>query len=260
MTRDSRCTLTKVRPLSEDRSLAAVLEGEDQVLACRYAVADCLELERGVHLPSELVDGAGLLGLLVLDGLMVRQVVVADRRCGELVGPRAILRPWDDFGQTAPMPFEVEWRVVEDMRLALLDRRFLATIVRWPRLIEAVVERTVERAQTLAFEVAIHCLQHVDLRLHVLFWHLADRYGKVTPQGIHLPLRLSHQDLAELVGAARPSVSTALKRLAERGQVWRRDDRTWMLAPDPPAELRDMRGRREPQGEEHEFVARVVEI
>jgi CRP/FNR family cyclic AMP-dependent transcriptional regulator len=231
-----------VHLLDHDRTLAAALSPEDLAVARRYAVAECLEVEKGSYRPAEIVQGDGLLGLLVLDGLLIRQVLVAERRCGELVGPLAILRPWDDFGGAAPLPFEVKWRVIEDTRVAVLDRRFLVTIVRWPSLIEVVMERMVERAHTLAFNVAIHCLQHVELRLVALFWHLADRFGRVTPEGIHLPLPLSHADLAELVGAARPSVSTALKELASARQVWRREgERTWMLSTEPPQELRDMR-------------------
>ncbi len=233
-----------VRILDLDRSLGAGLSEEELAVARRYAVADVVELPQGRHHPRDLFQGEGLLGLLVLDGLMVRQVAVADRRCGELVGPGALLRPWDDFGQTAPLPFEVNWRVIEDTQLARLDRRFLATTVHWPALIEAVTARALERAHTLAFNVAIHCLRHVHLRLLVLLWHLADRFGKVTPEGTHVPLALSHSDLAELVGAARPSVSVALKQLADEGWAWRHPtDGTWMLSQEPPRELRDMRSR-----------------
>ena len=137
--------------------------------------------------------------------------------------------------------------MLQPARIALLDRRFLAAILRWPPLIEAFVERASERAHTLAFNVAIHCLQRVDLRLLLLFWHLADRFGKVTPAGTVVPLSLSHSDLAELVGAARPSVSTALKDLADQGCVQRnRADRSWLLASDLPEQLhaRDERGLR----------------
>jgi CRP-like cAMP-binding protein len=213
--------------------------------ARRYAVADVVVLPRGRYSPAELFAGDGLLGILVVDGLLVRQVQVAERNCGELVGPGALLRPWDDFGRNAPLPIEVDWRVIEDARLALLDRRFLITIVRWPPLIEGLMERATERAHTLAFNVAVHCLQHVQTRLVVLFWHLADRFGRVTPAGTAVPLPLSHSDLAELVGAARPSVSGALKELAQQGLV-RRDEanRGWLLGREPPDEVRDMRRRR----------------
>ena len=234
-----------VRVLEEDQSLGAVLAEEDFAAAKRFAVAEVVTVARGTCKPTERFDGDGLLGLLVLEGLLVRQVAVAERQCGELVGPGAVLRPWDDFGRHAPLPFDLKWRVIQTTRVALLDQRFLATIVRWPRLIEAFVERATERAQTLAFNVAIHCLQHVDLRLLVLLWHLADRFGRVTPAGTVVPLALSHADLAELVGAARPSVSAALRELSAEGLVQRsRSDRSWILSQEPPSELRDMRRRR----------------
>jgi CRP/FNR family transcriptional regulator, cyclic AMP receptor protein len=232
----------QVRVLEVDRGLASALSEEDLAKASRYAVADVLELPRGKHVPRDLFDGAGLLGLLVIDGLLIRQVAVADRHCGELVGAGAVLRPWDDFGRNAPLPFDVSWRVIEEIRLARLDRRFLATIVHWPALVETFTARATERAQTLAFNVAIHCLRHVDTRLLALFWHLADRFGRVTAEGTHVPLALSHSDLAELVGAQRPSVTLALTRLSSDGLVSRRrSDNTWLLAHDPPTQLRDMR-------------------
>jgi len=234
----------RVRLLDVDRSLASALSEEELEVARRYAVADVIELPRGIHDPSRFA-GDGLLGLLVLDGLLIRQVAVADRRCGELVGPGSVLRPWDDSGQAAPLPSDVSWRVIREARLAQLDRRFLATIVHWPALIEAFVSRATERSHALAFNVAIHCLRHVHVRLLAMFWHLADRFGRVTPEGTHVPFPLSHSDLAELIGAQRPSVTVALKRLASAGLVQRNpQDQTWLPGHEPPAELRDMRARR----------------
>jgi CRP-like cAMP-binding protein len=232
---------TTIRILDEDRAFGSVLSQEDFDVARRFAVADVHQLGRGNYHPSELFDRDGLLGLLVLDGLLVRQVGLAGRRCGEIVGPGTLLRPWDDSQTSTPLPFELDWRVLQPVRMALLDRRFLATIVRWPALVEAFIERASERAHTLAFNVAIHCVQRVDLRLMLLFWHLAERFGKVTPAGTVVPLVLSHSDLAELVGAARPSVSTALKELAIQGYVQRnRADRSWLLSSDLADRLQEM--------------------
>lgn len=238
----------RVHLLDADPSLGSGLTDEELAGARRYAVADVVDLGRGTCDPRSLFTGEGLLGLLMLDGLLIRQVAVGDRHCGELVGPGAVLRPWDDFGQVAPLPCDVSWRVIQEVRLAQLDRRFLATIVHWPRLIETFTGRATERAHTLAFNVAIHCLRHVHLRVLALLWNLADRFGRVTPEGTHVPLSLSHADLAELVGAQRPSVSVALKRLADEGLVSRAADNGWMLSHEPPSELRDMRARGAPAG------------
>lgn len=232
-----------VRVLDEDPGLARALDEKSLAVARRYVTASAIELERGRHDPNAIFDGDGLVGLLVLDGLLIRHVRVGDREGGELVGPGAVLRPWDHLGRHAPLPYELSWRVLENTRIARLDRRFLAALIHWPTLVEAIIERTVERAHILAFVVAIHTLRHIDLRLLALFWHLADRIGRVTPDGIQIPLQLSHADLAELIGAARPSVSVALKRLADNRRVWRnQSDRTWLLCHEPPDEVRDIRG------------------
>jgi CRP/FNR family transcriptional regulator, cyclic AMP receptor protein len=231
-----------VRILDEDRSLGAALSEQDLLAARRYAVAAVHELGRGCYRADQMFDGTGLLGLLVLDGLLVRQVGIAERRCGELIGPGALLRPWDDRARSVPLPFAIDWRVLQPARIALLDRRMLLAMARWPALIEAFMERAQERSHTLAFNVAIQCLQRIDLRLLMLFWHLADRFGKVTLAGTVVPLALSHSDLAELVGAARPSVSTALKELSDRGLVQRNSgDRSWLLGMEPPGQLTDLR-------------------
>ena len=235
-------TLNMVRILDEDRSFRAALSEDELGAARQHAIAGVRELDRGRYLPEQLSHGDGLLGVLVLDGVLVRQLDMAGRRCGEIVGPGALLRPWDDM-RAGALPFQIGWRVLKPARLAQLDRRFLATIMRWPPLIEAFLERATERAHTLAFNVALHCVQRVEVKLLLLFWHLADRFGKVTPAGTVVPLALSHADLAELVGAARPSVSTALKDLDRQGLVQRnRADRTWLLASEPPEQLLNVRG------------------
>ena len=53
-----------------------------------------------------------------------------------------------------------------------------------------------------------------------------------------MPLPLSHQRLAEIVGAHRPSVTTAMGGLAKAGRVSRREDGNWLLHGDPPEKLR----------------------
>jgi hypothetical protein len=60
----------------------------------------------------------------------------------------------------------------------------------------------------------------------------------VTPDGVVLPLLLTHELLGQLAGARRPAVTTALGALQEEGSVARRRDGTWLLtgpAPDAAA-------------------------
>lgn len=234
--------IRRVRVLDADPELGAELSPDEFRLARTYMVGELATLGVGVHDAGE-IGSPELLGLLVLDGLLIRGVQVAGRRCGELVGRGSVLRPWDHFGQFSPMPFEVSWRVVTPIRLVLLDQRLITVSARWPTLMHNLFRRAVERSHALALNVAIHCLQHVELRLLVLLWHLADRFGRVTSLGTVVPLKLTHQDLAELIGSQRPSVSSRLSALHAAGQVARLPDRTWLLRGAPPDDLRDMRIR-----------------
>jgi len=224
--------------LDHDPGLRGVLPESERARARQHAVAAVLELPSGDWYPEEEDASDAELGLLVLEGLLIRDVAIADARCGELIGPGMLLRPLDNRGGDAPMRHEVGWRVVEPTRLAVLDRRFIRVAAHWPALMTALVARVTERAHDLGVTVSIHSLKRVDARLLAFFWHLADRFGKVTAEGVMVPLPLTHRQLALLVGAQRPSVTSALGGLAERGLL-RRDERgNWLLAPaDGPDEI-----------------------
>jgi CRP/FNR family cyclic AMP-dependent transcriptional regulator len=216
--------------LDHDPGLRSVLPEPDRARARQHAVAGVIELPTGDWDPEAEEGAAAELGLLVLEGLVIRDVAVADARCGELIGPGTLLRPHDARGTDAPMQHEVGWRIVEPTRLAMLDRRFLRVAAHWPTLITALVSRATERAHNLGVMVSIHSLKRVDTRLLAFFWHLADRFGKVTADGVLIPLALTHRQLALLVGAQRPSVTSALGTLAER-QLLHRDERgNWVLS------------------------------
>lgn len=134
---------------------------------------------------------------------------------------------------------------IEPTFVATLGADFTQVVARWPGLVNVFMERAVERSHSLALHVAIHCIRRVDLSLLVLFWHLADRFGKVTPDGIVVSVKLTHRDLGTLVGATRQSVTAALGEVAERGWVTRRHAGAWLPLPaDPPREIQAMLGRR----------------
>jgi DNA-binding GntR family transcriptional regulator len=63
----------------------------------------------------------------------------------------------------------------------------------------------------------------------------------MTRDGVILPLPLTHKLLASMIGAHRPSVTTALGTLRTRGVLERRSDGAWLLRGSPPRELEDLR-------------------
>ncbi len=179
------------------------------------------------------------LGLLVLDGLVIRTVELHGRRCPELVGAGDLLRPWDDAD--ASLSHATSWMALDRASVAVLDERFCTIAGRWPSIMAQLLTRSIQRSHALAVNLAIVHVRHADLRLHMLLWHLADRWGRVTPDGVHLPVRLTHEMLAELACMRRPTASSALNGLARRGEIARCDDGTWLLTGSPPSAIDDAR-------------------
>ena len=147
------------------------------------------------------------------------------RRCVELLGHGDVMRPWSWDEEGSHVQAEVGWQVLEPTRLAVLDHGLVVRIVPWPQLGVELFNRGTRRAHHLAVALAIAHHQRVEDRLLLTLWHLAERWGRVHPDGIVLPLPLGHQRLADLVGAHRPTVTTALGDLARAGTVSRRDER-----------------------------------
>jgi CRP/FNR family transcriptional regulator, cyclic AMP receptor protein len=173
-------------------------------------------------------------GLLVVDGVLSRELVLETTVSSELLGPGDIVRPWRIDLEPLLLPLHARWNALSPVKLALLDRRVAAQLGAYPEVGAAIMDRMAGRAQRLAVTQAISQLNRVEDRLVALFWHLAERWGRVASDGVALPLALPHRLLGELVGARRPTVSTALADLARAGRVTRRDDGTWLLTGDAP--------------------------
>ena len=202
-----------------DPELGELLDEGDYERARRDALARVSRLSPGVWDAAAALDrDAHHRGFLIADGLMAREVDVMGRRCCELLGHGDVLRPWSWDAEGSHVQAEVGWTVLEETKLAVLDHGLVKRIVPWPTLGVELFNRGTRRAHHLAVALAISHHQRVDDRLLLTLWHLAERWGRVTPDGIVVPLPLGHQRLADLVGAHRPSVTTALGELG-RGRV-----------------------------------------
>jgi CRP-like cAMP-binding protein len=228
-----------VRILDEDLELAAAVSQESFRAARLAAVAPLIELPKGPWTPPAAPRQRGKdLGLLVLSGLLLRDLELAGRSFVELRGPEDLLRPWDDATEVVSVDARITWTAREPTRLAWLDADFASSVAPWTEITSTLIARATRRARLLSFRLAILELRHVDLRVLLLLWHLADRWGRVSGEGIRLNLELTHDLIARMVGAHRTSVTVALQKLADEGRI-ARTGRTWVLLGPPPQELSD---------------------
>jgi CRP-like cAMP-binding protein len=222
-----------VRLLVADPDLGSALEGETFEQAREQAVLPGIELGSGPLRIDRLRQAAGvrdrLQGFLVIEGSLTINLQMSGRTCTRLIGPREIVLL--DGLQTDSIPISWEWAVLAPARLALLDGR-LHTIARhWPPLMSAILERAAQQTRNAFLQQAISQLPRVEERLLALFWSIADRQGIVRSNGVWLEFSATHDTLAHMVGAQRPTVSIGLTRLAE-SDLLRAEDGGWLIAHD----------------------------
>jgi CRP-like cAMP-binding protein len=221
--------------LDLDPDLGQLLDESRRDAAAAELRVRLLRLPRGEWAGAALsASDSCHLGLLVIDGAISREVVLADTISSELLGPGDLIRPWGPDGAPRLLGQQTRWQVLADARLAVLTRGFSTAVSRYPEVSAMLIDRIDDRAERLATLKAIGQLNSVERRLIALFWHLAERWGRMTADGVVVPLTLSHRLLGEIVGARRPTVSVALAALVRDGKVRRREDATWLLVGEPP--------------------------
>lgn len=225
-----------------DPELGELLDEAERKRARREAVTAIRRLSVGEWDAANAIEPESHhRGFLIIEGLLTREVEVLGRRCVEVLGDGDVLRPWLWDQDGAHVKAEVGWVVLEPTSLAVLDHSLVVRMNPWPALGVELFSRATRRAHSLAVALAISHHTRVDDRLLLTLWHLADRWGKVTPAGVALPLPLPHERLAKLVGAHRPSVTTAMGELVRDGVLSRGAGRRWLLHGSPPHEIRPRR-------------------
>ncbi len=128
---------------------------------------------------------------------------------------------------------------IEESLIHLVDRERMEAWLRDPALAANLVRVLSAQIAERELAVAIALEPRVERRLLLKLRQLAERWGRVTPEGIRLDLRLTHQELANMVGAVRESVTLALGRLADAGEIEVRNRTLTIKTPAPvPADER----------------------
>lgn len=220
--------------LGSDPELGERLDRSRRAKAERLSVAVVLRRAAGLwQARQDAQHGRDGLGLLVVEGMLVRRVGLEGHYGAELLSAGDLVQPAAHDGEYATLPFEATWRVLAPLCLAVLDLDWMTRMGPFPEVMAEITRRVMVRSRRLAVMMAIAQHRQLDHRLRLFFWELADRYGHVGPDGVRLDLELTHELIAHLVGARRPSVSVALSRLERDGHV-RRRGRTWLLLGSPP--------------------------
>ncbi|MCA9673195.1 MAG: Crp/Fnr family transcriptional regulator [Myxococcales bacterium] len=153
----------------------------------------------------------------------------------------ATLRTGDFFGELSLIdskPRAANVVAADDAILLVLDREaFLDHLEMHPRTMRALLESMASRVRSSADIIANLALHDVNSRLTRTLITLAEEVGEESEDGILIRYRPTQQDLANMVGTCRETVSRALSAMARRGLVVSRG-RSLLLRPQLVASAR----------------------
>jgi CRP-like cAMP-binding protein len=168
-------------------------------------------LKRGVVKISTLTD----------DG---KEIILALMRPGEVFGEEAVL-------EDAPRDHMAE--AYEDALICVITRQdFMGILRAHPEMAFKVTKLVGFRLKTLRSRVEGLLFKGAPARLAQTLLDLARDHGVKDAEGVLLPLRLSQQDLANLIGVTRESVNLALADFRSRGLIETEGRALRLLRPD----------------------------
>jgi hypothetical protein len=245
------CKVPRVDARNQPASAKMVSGERVPLLDVRLVLTDQLTADEraelaGIRLPVITVDPGPLdlgqllnqhraFGATVFDGLVMSSLRIGEQTGIHLLGPGDLLVPRNELWPT--WLAELDFRTATPVRLALLGNDLLAAVYRWPRMLQGLYGAMGDQLQRLTVQLVICQLPRVEDRIMAMLWLLADSWGHVTPGGVRIPLALTHETLGSLVGARRPTVTLALRKLTDDGSLVAQDPGWLLVAPPPqPAE------------------------
>ena len=221
--------LEHVALLEADPELLRYVAVEDAQRAGAALRAPAVDLSVGPFSPGDVfAKGTNCFAAIVVSGVINQEVLVTGQPSLRLLGPGDVIparAPDGTFVEPA-----LGWSAATPTRVALLDDHFLMAARRWPRLVPAVLERALDTQGGVLLQLAVSQQPRVEDRLVLLFRHLADRWGRMTSDGVVVSVRLTHDALGRMVGARRPTITLALRALAETDRLVRLPEGTWLLS------------------------------
>ncbi len=142
-----------------------------------------------------------------------------------------LFKPGDIFGELILSEERRAFSAVAatDVLVTVVSRKnFVDLIASVPAVAENFIRLLSKRLTKVEREFAEFGHTWSYHRLALVLLSLAREHGVATPKGTKIAVRLTHDDLAKLIGTTRETVTTQMNRLARKGML-RREGRTIVI-------------------------------
>ncbi|MBI5747297.1 MAG: Crp/Fnr family transcriptional regulator [Nitrospirae bacterium] len=148
----------------------------------------------------------------------------------------ALLEPGEIFGELEILEGSARDTIAEAMeesQLCVIQKeQFLSLIRKRPELSFRLTKLIGLRLRRIESRVEDLVFRDVPSRLAHLLIQLSEEYGKETPEGIILNIQITHQEMANLIGSIRETVSATLGEFKKEGLITFDGRKIIILRPD----------------------------
>jgi CRP/FNR family transcriptional regulator len=152
-----------------------------------------------------------------------KETILAIHQVGDFFGEMALLD-----GRTSPATVSA----MEDCRIAAIHHNdFSRRLMSNDKVVRQIIQVLCSRLRQVWSQVQELSYSTADDRIKAGILQLSRKHGVQDARGIIIDLKITHQELAELVGTSRETVTRTLARLQKKGILHLENRRIILLKP-----------------------------
>lgn len=152
-----------------------------------------------------------------------KEQILVIRKKGDYFGEMSILD-----GKTQPATVVA----MEDSTIGLISRNNFETILlKNEKVLNQIIYMLCERLRESWFMMRVLSFDDAENRVRAVLNHVGSQYGVKDLRGFIIPLKLTHQEIADYASLARETVTRLLSRFSQAGEIEILENKNIVLKP-----------------------------
>ncbi|MFZ5907869.1 MAG: Crp/Fnr family transcriptional regulator [Nitrospirota bacterium] len=140
-----------------------------------------------------------------------KEIILALHQTNEFFGELSLID-----GKTTPATVSA----IEDSLISIISKKaFYSFLAQRPPVLEKILHILCARIRESWEKIRMLNAKHASQKIILLLLMLSHEYGKKTPEGILMELKLTHQDIADMTGLTRESVTRSMDKLQKENEI-----------------------------------------
>jgi CRP/FNR family cyclic AMP-dependent transcriptional regulator len=153
-----------------------------------------------------------------------KEILVTMHKAGDFFGELSLID-----GKTAPAAV---WATKDSVTAIISKNDFYSLLLNQKKILENLLRIFCARIRESLKKIQILNFSNASQRIKMLFLMLSETYGEKTPEGTLLNIKLIHQNIADMTGLTRETVTRVLDRWQRGGEIKILKNRFILLCPE----------------------------